>query len=64
MWLRLLRGLPILVPHQGLIVCSYGHVDDLVRFQIEITGREESFGEAFNLTNEAISVSYYVENTI
>ena len=61
MWLRLLQGLPILVPHQGLVVCSYGHVDDLVRFQIEITGREEAFGEAFNLTNEAISVSYYVE---
>ena len=29
MFLRLLRGLPIIVPHEGLVTGSYGHVDDL-----------------------------------
>ena len=61
MFLRLLRGQPILVPHEGLIVCSYGHVDDLVRFQIDIAGKDEAKGEAFNLTNEAVTTQYYVE---
>ncbi len=61
MFLRLLRGQPILIPHEGLVVCSYGHVDDLVRFQIDIAGKDETKGEAFNLTNEAITTQYYVE---
>src|SRR5438046_2147658 len=30
MFLRLLQRRPILVPHDGLVVNSYGHVDDLV----------------------------------
>jgi nucleoside-diphosphate-sugar epimerase len=29
MFLRLRRGLPVLVPHEGLVTTSYGHVDDL-----------------------------------
>lgn len=61
MFLRLLRGLPVLVPHAGLVVCSYGHVDDLVRFQIDIAGNDAAKGEAFNLTNEAVTTQYYVE---
>ncbi len=31
MFLRLRRGLPILLPHEGLVTTSYGHVDDLCR---------------------------------
>ena len=61
MFLRLLRGQPILIPHEGLVVCSYGHVDDLVRFQIDIAGQDAAKGEAFNLTNEAVTTQYYVE---
>ena len=61
MFLRLLRGLPILLPHEGLVVCSYGHVDDLVRFMIDVAGEEKAKGEAFNLTNEAVTVNYYVD---
>ena len=30
MFLRLVQGRPILVPHGGLVLNSYGHVDDLV----------------------------------
>ena len=52
MFLRLLRGQPILIPHEGLVTCSYGHVDDLVRFQIDVAGKDAAKGEAFNLTNE------------
>ena len=29
MFLRLRRGLPVLLPHGGLVTVSYGHVDDL-----------------------------------
>ncbi len=61
MFLRLRRGLPILVPHEGLVTCSYGHVDDLVRFQIDVAGQDAARGEAFNLTNEGVTTQYYVE---
>jgi len=60
MFMRLLRGLPILVPHQGLVICSYGHVDDLVRFMIDLAGNGAAKGEAFNLTAEAVTVNHYI----
>ena len=34
MFLRLLQRRPILVPHEGLVVGSYGHVDDLCEAMI------------------------------
>ena len=36
MFLRLLQRRPILVPHGGLVVGTYGHVDDLCEAMITI----------------------------
>ena len=36
MFLRLRRGLPVLLPHEGLVTTSYGHVDDLCRNLLEM----------------------------
>jgi len=38
-FLRLLRGLPIILPHEGLVTGSYGHVDDLCRVMV-VTANE------------------------
>jgi nucleoside-diphosphate-sugar epimerase len=35
-YLRLLRGLPVIVPHDGLVTASYGHVDDLCRAMVDM----------------------------
>jgi len=61
MFLRLLQGRPILLPHSGLVTASYGHVDDLCRMMIELTGVPASFGEVFNATAEAITTRRYVD---
>ncbi|HJP40115.1 MAG TPA: NAD-dependent epimerase/dehydratase family protein [Dehalococcoidia bacterium] len=63
LFMRLARGLPILVPHEGLVTCSYGHVDDLCRFMGDIAGKDEAKGEAFNLSDTAVTVNHYV-NTL
>lgn len=60
MFLRLLRGLPIVVPHEGLIVCSYGHVDDLCDAIVALLGNTTTFGEAYNITTGAVTVAEYV----
>ena len=60
MFLRLLQHRPIVVPHGGLVVCSYGHVDDLCRCMVELVGRPEALGEVFNVTTEAVTVDLYV----
>ncbi|MEM7015758.1 MAG: NAD-dependent epimerase/dehydratase family protein [Pseudomonadota bacterium] len=60
MFLRLQQGLPVLVPHQGLVVASYGHVDDLCRLMIEAAENDDADGEIFNATAEAVSVNHYV----
>jgi nucleoside-diphosphate-sugar epimerase len=61
MFLRLRQGRPILVPHSGLVTVSYGHVDDLCRMMIDMTGVAASFGEVFNATAEAVTTRRYVE---
>ncbi len=60
MFLRLLRGLPIVIPHDGLVTCSYGHVDDLVRAMVEMATNPVAVGEVFNITAEAVTVNEYV----
>lgn len=61
MFLRLLHGRPILLPHSGLVTGSYGHVDDLCRMMIEMTGVRASFGEVFNATAGAVTSRRYVD---
>jgi nucleoside-diphosphate-sugar epimerase len=60
MFLRLLQGRPILVPHGGLVVGSYGHVDDLCDAMIAIAAHPAAPGEVFNVTTDAVDVNRYV----
>jgi 2'-hydroxyisoflavone reductase len=60
MFLRLLRHRPILVPHGGLVVGSYGHVDDLCLAMITIAQHPEAAGEVFNISADSVDVNRYV----
>ena len=60
MFLRLLRRRPILVPHGGLVVGSYGHVDDLCEAMITIAGHPAARGEVFNISADSLDVNRYV----
>jgi nucleoside-diphosphate-sugar epimerase len=61
MFLRLLQHRPILVPHGGLVVGSYGHVDDLCDAMIAIAAHPGAPGEVFNISGDSVSVSRYVD---
>jgi nucleoside-diphosphate-sugar epimerase len=60
MFLRLLQHRPILVPHGGLVVGSYGHVDDLCYAMITIAGHPDAHGEVFNISADSIDVNRYI----
>jgi nucleoside-diphosphate-sugar epimerase len=60
MFLRLLQHRPILVPHGGLVVGSYGHVDDLCEAMITIACSPHAAGEVFNVSGESVDVNRYV----
>jgi nucleoside-diphosphate-sugar epimerase len=60
MFLRLLQHRPILVPHGGLVVGSYGHVDDLCAAMVLMAQQPAARGEVFNLTGESLDVNRYI----
>jgi nucleoside-diphosphate-sugar epimerase len=55
MFLRLRRGLPILLPHEGLVTTSYGHVDDLCLNLFEMAHLPAAVGEVVNITGQGAS---------
>lgn len=55
MFLRLRRGLPILLPHEGLVTTSYGHVDDLCLNLSEMAQLPAAVGQVVNITGEGAS---------
>jgi nucleoside-diphosphate-sugar epimerase len=59
-FLRLLRGLPVIVPHDGLVATSYGHVDDLCRAMVDMATDPRAAGEIFNITAEGVTANEYV----
>lgn len=61
MFLRLRRGLPILLPHDGLVSTSYGHVDDLCRNLLEMAQLSPAAGEIVNITGQGSSARSFVE---
>jgi nucleoside-diphosphate-sugar epimerase len=61
MFLRLQQRRPILVPHGGLVVGSYGHVDDLSAAMITIALSPASHGEVFNVSGQSVDVNRYIE---
>lgn len=60
MFLRLLQHRPILLPHGGLVVGSYGHVDDLCEAMVTLAEHPAAPGEVFNITAEAVDANRYV----
>jgi nucleoside-diphosphate-sugar epimerase len=61
MFLRLLGHRPILVPHGGLVVSSYGHVDDLCQAMVSLVANPAAMGQVFNITGESVTVNRYIE---
>jgi len=61
MFLRLLQQRPILVPHEGLVACNYGHVDDLCEAIVTMATAPAAIGEVFNITAEAVTTRHYVD---
>ena len=61
LFLRLLEHRPIIVPHGGLIVGSYGHVDDLCEAMVGLVGNEAAMGEVFNISGDSVTVNRYIE---
>jgi nucleoside-diphosphate-sugar epimerase len=60
MFLRLLQHRPILLPHGGLVVGSYGHVDDLCAFMLMAASLSTTHGEVFNVTTSAVTTRRYI----
>lgn len=62
MFLRLRRGLPVLLPHAGLVTVSYGHVDDLCAQLAAMADAPDAVaGEVVNATGQAITTAGYVQ---
>jgi nucleoside-diphosphate-sugar epimerase len=61
MFTRLRRGLPVLLPHGGLVTTSYGHVDDLCAGLLALGRSPAAVGQAFNITGEGVSSAQYVQ---
>jgi len=61
MFLRLRRGLPVLLPHEGLVTTSYGHVDDLCRNLLEMAQLPAAAGEIVNITGQGCSARSFTE---
>ena len=61
MFLRLRRGLPVLLPHEGLVTTSYGHVDDLCRNLLEMAQLPAVRGEIINISGEGASARAFTE---
>jgi len=60
MFLRLRQGRPVLVPHEGLVTFSYGHVEDLVDALVLAATVPAAVGGTFNITADAVSALHYV----
>lgn len=60
MFLRLLQRRPILVPHGGLVVGSFGHVDDLCAAMITLATHPAARGEVFNISADSVDVNRYI----
>jgi nucleoside-diphosphate-sugar epimerase len=60
MFLRLQRHLPILLPNAGLVVTSYGHVDELADALLAMASSDAAAGEIFNITGVGVTAEQYV----
>jgi UDP-glucose 4-epimerase len=55
MFRRLAERRPVLLPYHGMVVGSYGHVDDLCRALLLTATHPAAVGEVFNVTTSAVT---------
>jgi len=60
MFRRLFERRPVLLPYHGLVVGSYGHVDDLCRALLIMAAHPSAVGEVFNVTTSSVTSAAYV----
>ena len=60
MFRRLLERRPVLLPYHGLVIGSYGHVDDLCHALLIMATHPSAIGEVFNVTTSAVTSAAYV----
>jgi nucleoside-diphosphate-sugar epimerase len=60
MFTRLRRGLPVLVPHGGLVTTSYGHVDELCAALLLLARSPAAVGEVVNVSGDGVTAAQYV----
>ena len=60
MFLRLLQGRPVLVPHGGLVAGTYGHVDDLCAAMVALSITPAAIGEVYNVSTDSVDVNTYI----
>ncbi len=62
MFVRLLRGRPILIPGDGTTIAQVGYVEDQARALRMLMGKPATFGRRYNLTgSDAFSAEGYVD---
>ena len=61
MFRRLLDRRPVLLPYSGLVVVSYGHVDDLCAALTVMATQPAAVGEIFNVTTSAVTSAAYID---
>ena len=61
MFRRHLDRRPVLLPYGGLVVVSYGHVDDLCRALTVMATHPAAVGEVFNVTTGAVTSAAYID---
>ena len=60
MFRRLFERRPVLLPYHGLVIGSYGHVDDLCRALLIMATHPSAIGQVFNVTTSAVTSAAYV----
>ncbi len=60
MFRRLAERRSVLLPYHGLVIGSYGHVDDLCRALVVMATHPAAVGEVFNVTTSAVTSAAYV----
>lgn len=61
MFARLRQHRPVLLPHGGLVISSYGHVDDLCAGLLHLAADPAAVGEVFNLSGQGVTSRHYVD---
>jgi nucleoside-diphosphate-sugar epimerase len=60
MFVRLAAGRPVLLPHGGRVLASYGHVEDLCDGLLTVATHPAAIGRVWNITTDDVTTRDYV----